>query len=153
MARSFRLLVLIPLVLVMASGAQSGVLAQDATPASGDCTSTSEEENLALIKTYFEAVEAGDVATMDQILNEDYSDNVADTPNEPGNADEISQFQALSVADLTVDHSFASGDWVAYSFNFVVGGTDLVTAIGISRFECGGVTESHFEFERTVASA
>lgn len=140
----------------------STVFAQEASPVT-DCAVTSPEDNVTIVNDYFAAVSAGDAATADNLLHDDFvhdlSSDGVEVPNEPGNADELSSDNMATAADsnYVIDNVIASGDWVAVEYSFDVAGaavtgadpaaTAHVEAMAFVRIECGMIAEAHFEFD------
>ncbi len=137
----------------------TGSVAQDASPAA--CAETSEDENLALVQQYFDAVLSGDTETADSLLSDDFEHNLsvegAEVPNAPGNADELENIGIASEANVEITHSIAQDDWVAVYFNFDVtaenvegateGTTSNINAMAMVRIDCGMISEALFEFD------
>jgi ketosteroid isomerase-like protein len=162
--RFARCLALVALV-VSVSGTSASTLAQEEGAEDDACPTTTEEQNIAIVESYFAATGAGDAEAMDEILNDDYAHLLQDVPelaavlpsNEPGNADEIARHLAPAPTGFTTYDAFADGDQVAVSFSYVVSGANIegaapdssaiVTGVGIVRIECGGVAGAHIEFE------
>jgi ketosteroid isomerase-like protein len=148
--------------LVGISMATAGAMAQDASPTS-DCPATSPEENTTIVTDYFAAVSAGEVAVADDLLHDDFvhdlSSDGVDVPNEPGNADELSEgnLTAAAESNIVIDATVAQGDWVAVEYSFDVAGsaiegadpaaTATVEAMAFLRIDCGMIAEAHFEFD------
>ena len=136
--------------------------AQDASPVT-DCPAGTPDDNIQIVTDYFTAVTAGDVAAADDLLHDDFvhdltSDGV-EVPNEPGNADELSEdnVAAAGTANIVIDATVASGDWVAVEYSFDVPGSAVtgadaaatahVEAMAFVLVECGAITEAHFEWD------
>lgn len=140
----------------------TGAVAQEATPAAtGDCATTSADENIQIVQDYFDAVLSGDAVTADALLHDDYQHNLsvpgAEVPNEPGNADELENIDSAGSANVEIKQTVAQDDWVAVYFNFDVpaeniqgateGGTATIGAMAMVRIECGMIAEGLFEFD------
>jgi ketosteroid isomerase-like protein len=139
----------------------SVAFAQDATPVA-DCAST-PDDNIQIVTDYFTAVTSGDVALADDLLHDDFvhdlSSDGVEVPNEPGNADELSDanIAAAGTANIVIDATVASGDWVAVEYSFDVPGSAVtgadatatahVEAMAFAKVECGEITEAHFEWD------
>jgi ketosteroid isomerase-like protein len=136
-------------------------LAQDATPApETDCPTTTAEDNLGIVQSYFDAVMAGDVETADSLLHEDFqhdlSTDMIEVPNEAGNADEFERIDVAAEANAQIVNMIAQDDWVAIEMTFDLSGSHLevegvdVSAVGqvdvmvFVRIECGTIAEAHF---------
>jgi ketosteroid isomerase-like protein len=140
----------------------STVLAQDASPAA-DCAVTTADENIQIVNDYFAAVASGDTEAADTLLHDDFTHDLSlegvEVANEPGNADELAadNVTAATEANLVVDATVASGDWVAVEFSFDVAGANVegadaaatanVEGMSFLRIECGSIAEAHFEFD------
>jgi predicted ester cyclase len=115
-------------VLLLASTAllaadRTTTLAQDATPASGAaaaCPTTTPEENIALVRRWYEDVlDQRDLDVVDDILADDYVRYRAGIPfaNELGTADDV-QWVKMVLAEFpdvafSIEDIFADGDKVA----------------------------------------
>jgi len=75
------------------------VAAEDASPATGgECVASTAEENVALVRSFYDAIAADDEATMDALLADDVTHNAnrLDMPSDPtSNADEIMLVTAM----------------------------------------------------------
>jgi len=135
----------------------AGSIAQDATPA-GDCATTSTEENVQIVQQYFDAVAAGDTATADSLLDDDFQHDLsmpgADVPNDPGNTDELAGIGDAASANHEIVHILGQDDWVVVDFEFDLTGANLglanadqtarVEVVALIRIECGMIAEAQF---------
>lgn len=138
-----------------------GVAAQDATPSA--CVTTTEEENIALATAYIEAVEAMDLAAIDDLLADDFVHNQDryGQPDDPmSNADEHNlavMFEMIYPGSVTtLDHVIADGETIVVASTLTITQTHLdpsaepvtlaepleVKSIGIFVIECGEIVEA-----------
>lgn len=132
--------------------------AQEASPVSGDCPTAD-----SVASAFFDAVVVGDLETADSLMRDDFvhdlSSDGVEVPNEPGNADELSQegMGILAESDFVIDAMIAQDDWVAIEFSFSVSGANVqgadpeatatVEGMTFLRVECGEIAEAHFEYD------
>jgi ketosteroid isomerase-like protein len=128
-----------------------GVSAQEATP-EGDCRAYTEDELVAIAESYFAAIEAEDIETIDALLHEDVTHNQTDLTggtNDPGNEDELQQLEATGTVDYTIEATFVDEDTVIIRYTFsiddVYGESVEATGLSVFRFECGQIIEMYQE--------
>ena len=136
--------------------------AQDASPDA--CPATTEDENIAIVQGYVEAVEAMDPAAIDAALADDYvhDQNRFGLPDDPtSNEDEIHlamMFETLYPdSTTTIDQILADGDTVVVATTLTITRHQLdpnaeptmlaepllVRSIAIIRIECGEIVEAN----------
>lgn len=134
-------------------------IASPTTILAQDCAATTPEENQAVVEAYIAAVDAGDMATVDSLLHDDFVHNLSrsgmEVPNAAGNADEMEMAAGAADHAFTIEDIFAAGDNVAVRYTFdvtpeaVAGSTATepvtATAIAILTIECGTIKEAHME--------
>ena len=108
------------------------VVAQDASPTTGDCVAATAEENVALVRRFYDAIAADDYAAMDELLADDVTHNVnrLDMPDDPtSNDDEIMLVTAMDQlyegSTDTIDTIFGDGDHVAVETTRTITGQRL----------------------------
>jgi predicted ester cyclase len=138
--------------------------AQDATPAS--CPATSEEENMALVRRWYEDVyNERNLEAIDELLSDNYTRNRAGIPftNDAGNADDRAFVELLMGTfpdvQFSIEDVFASGDKV--TVRTIMTGTQMGPMVDIGnapatnqsmtreniaiwRVECGELAEQWF---------
>lgn len=101
-------------------------VAQQATPTASSCATTTPDENAQIVQKYIDAVNAGDKATADQLLADDFQHDLsmpgAQVQNLPGNADELQNIDVAAQSSLEVTNMVAQGDWVALTAQFNLSG-------------------------------
>jgi steroid delta-isomerase-like uncharacterized protein len=110
-------------IMALPGAGRSTALAQGATPASdaaADCPNTTPEENVALVRRWYEEVlNQGDVDVIDDILAADYVRYRAGIPfaNESGTDDDVHWVEMIRTefpdVAFSIEDIFADGDRVA----------------------------------------
>ena len=137
-------------------------VAQDASPAATECASTSVDENIAIVQSLIDAVNANDASAVDEIVSDTATDNVesygvVDDPT--SNVDEIADMNVSEgiFPGSTVDvvNIFGADDKVVVQAKFTVVAHNLtgdtvqldepvsVDMVSIYTVECG-LVQSQF---------
>ena len=90
-------------------------IAQEASPAAGECAASTPEENTALVNQVYEAIGAGDDDALAGLMSEDLEYYTPSKGEREGNLADVFRGQEASFPDatVTVDLVVAEGDLVA----------------------------------------